>query len=176
MKTCQSSQSTVTQSTQYKVRLGTTSYVIPNLSYRCHRMATWMGCQRWVQQQRQTRCQLLDGPILGCAHEPPRRYVHSNVIITSYLRTPCSAHLARVSLLHVKAHATNAGNNAADRLANNAARTISEVPPSPDWDQKRIDLGRRATAGAAGRPLAGVVSNLDLILAIRELLTTIRLV
>lgn len=70
-------------------------------------------------------------------------------------------------MLHVKAHQTNVGNNAADRLARNAASNISEIPSdNPDWDAKRIELERRPKIDVRGKPLARVVSGFDFNIAI----------
>ena len=82
------------------------------------------------------------------------------LLITLLIAHP--TYLDRVALVHVKAHQTNVGNNAVDKLAREAAGTILEIPSSPDWDAKRIELERRPKASVKGKPFVRVVGNFDL--------------
>jgi hypothetical protein len=65
--------------------------------------------------------------------------------------------LDSLSLLYVKAHDTNVGNNAVDELARQAAGSIPNIPSECDWDAKRLKLSRQPAPKVAGAPVIASV-------------------
>ncbi|KAF8607734.1 hypothetical protein BDV93DRAFT_552562 [Ceratobasidium sp. AG-I] len=85
----------------------------------------------------------------------------ANYSMVRYLDALLNCRGDRVALVHVKAHQTNVGNNAVDKLARDAAGSIAEIPASsPDWDAKRIQLERRPKASVKGKPFVRSVNSL----------------
>lgn len=64
----------------------------------------------------------------------------------------------RLKIHYVKGHADNAGNNEADKLAQDAARSDEFVPARRDWDMERIALEKKPPIPAKGPPAAVKVS------------------
>ncbi|KAG9078521.1 hypothetical protein FS749_009446 [Ceratobasidium sp. UAMH 11750] len=65
----------------------------------------------------------------------------------------------RLKLVYVAGHKDNAGNNAVDALARQAASSIPNIPPEVDWDAKRYALEKRPAPAKKGKPLVKAVPS-----------------